>query len=344
MVKFVDDMWQKIWEQVHAKKQLLAFFVVALFAGFLIGHFYFPSSLASTCDTDLPYLRPSLDCIDSDAKEEILSKLRDRLKVQTQGYLNSNKAMRISVFVRDLSTNRFAEVNDSEVYYLASLLKLPLLIGGFKLAEVEPRILDQTVRYTGAPNLYGTQYYDVPEKLEVGKVYTVKELMRRAVVNSDNTAAQILFDYYPNQFMDRIMEALGLRFKKESGETENLVTTRSYANVFRMLYNTSYLTSIYSNEALSILTKASFNKGLIAKLPSDVVVAHKFGERSFTRASTSEVVLHQLHECGLVYVKGGKDPYTICVMTEGRDFNDLEEILQQISLSVYDEMSQGTPD
>ena len=86
MVKFVDDMWQKIWEQGHAKKQLLAFFVVALSAGFLIGHFYFPSSLTSTCDTDLPYLRPSLDCIDSDTKEEVLSKLRNRLMVQQQSY------------------------------------------------------------------------------------------------------------------------------------------------------------------------------------------------------------------------------------------------------------------
>lgn len=42
--------------------------------------------------------------------------------------------------------------------------------------------------------------------------------MERSVENSDNTAAQILFDYY--WVMDRIMQALGIQIKKPTGEVE----------------------------------------------------------------------------------------------------------------------------
>lgn len=51
---------------------------------------------------------------------------------------------------------------------MASLLKIPLLIGGFKLAEVEPRILDQEIVYNGKPAFYGEQVIQVEDKLKVG--------------------------------------------------------------------------------------------------------------------------------------------------------------------------------
>jgi hypothetical protein len=48
------------------------------------------------------------------------------------------------------------------------------------------------------------------EVLNVGQSYTIKDLMRRSVVYSDNTAAQILFDYFPEEFLSKIMQALGI--------------------------------------------------------------------------------------------------------------------------------------
>lgn len=318
-----------------------AFLTLGLLIGGFSGYFYFRGIVPESCVSDLRLIKPNLDCGISDQKSKSLAILQKKLELLVAGYVSTGKAKRIGIFVRDLRSSRFAGVNDNDVFYMASLLKLPLLIGGYKLAEVEPRILDQEIVYTGSPNLYNEQIIKPKEQLTIGASYTVKELMRRAVVYSDNTTAQLLFDYYPKEFLDRILQALGLQIKRPEGESENLITARIYTNVFRMLYNSSYLTKEYSNDALSLLTQTSYNNGVVAKLPLSSVVAHKFAERTFVDPSNQKTLLNQLHECAIVYAENALNPYTFCVMTEGNDYKNLEEILQDVSLDIYNLMVDG---
>lgn len=310
---------------------------MAMIIGVFLGRVVFSDKLSNSCTSSLKLIKPNMDCETYDNKVETLNALKDGLSVSVAGFKKTGKAKRISVFVRDLKTSRFAGVDDDEVYYMASLLKTPVIIGGYKLAEVEPRILDQEVVYTGKPNLYDEQVIKSDEMMRIGSSYKIKELMRRAVVYSDNTAAQLLYDYYPNDFMDRIMQALGIQLTRPTGEKENLITARIYSNVFRILYNASYLTKEYSNETLLTLTKTAFNKGATAKLPKDVVVAHKFAERTVFDQSKG-LTLKQFHECGIVYAKKSEDPYIFCIMTEGDSYEDLESVVADLSLSIYEEM------
>lgn len=294
------------------------------------------------CTSDLTFIKPNLDCNLSDEKAQNFSILEEKLKEDIAGYKQRGGATRVSVFARDLRSSRFVGVNENDAFYMASLLKLPVLIGGYKLAEVEPRVLDQQIKYTGTPNLYDEQYIKPAQILEAGKSYTVRELMRRAVAYSDNTAAQLLYNYYPPEFLDRIIQALGIEFTRPEGTTENFVTARTYANVFRSLYNASYLTAVYANDALSTLTKATYSDGATAKLPKAVLVAHKFAERSAPDPANSSKLIRQLHECGLVYAKDGTEPYTFCIMTEGADYGELQKILQDLSLEIYNAMIDST--
>ena len=72
----------------------------------------------------------------------------------------------------------------------------------------------------------------------------------------------------------------------------------------------------------------SFKDGLLAGVPRDVTVAHKFGSR---RIGESEKV--QLHDCGIVYAP--ERPYILCVMTQGSDFTKLAGVIKSISANVY---------
>lgn len=290
------------------------------------------------CVTKLTLLKKNIDCVTYDDKTETLSKLENKLTVLTDGYKKTGKVRRISVFVRDLNTSRFTGISDDEIYYMASLLKTPLVIGGFKLAEVEPKVLDQAITYNGTPNLYDTQIIKSDEILQVGQSYTIKDLMRRSVVYSDNTASQILFEYFPDEFLSRIMQALGIQITRPDGEVENLINARTYANMFRLLYNASYLTKEYSNETLDLLTKTKFENAATSKLPKDVKVAHKFGERTLVYEDGT-VVVKQFHECGIVYAKDGYEPYIFCIMTEGRDYAVLQEVIADVSRLIYDEIA-----
>lgn len=223
-------------QEILFKKIIIA--ILALTIGVLVGisleKVFWRRSVQ--CLSKLHLIKPNLDCDSFDDKAETLSTLQNKLEVFIDGIKKTGKVKRVGVFVRDLRTSHFAGVNDNDAYYMASLLKTPLLIGGFKLAEVEPKILDQEIVYNGKPNLYDEQVIQVEDKLKVGSSYTIKELMERSVENSDNTAAQILFDYYPAEFMDRILQALGIQIKKPTGEVENLITARTYgSNIFSTL-------------------------------------------------------------------------------------------------------------
>ena len=90
-----------------------------------------------------------------------------------------------------------------------------------------------------------------------------------------------------------------------------------------------------SEKALKILNNAILeNSRLVAGLPSDVKISHKFGERE---AKENGVTIQQLHDCGIVYYP--KYPYLICIMTKGKDFNKLSGVIADISKIVYGEVS-----
>ena len=71
-------------------------------------------------------------------------------------------------------------------------------------------------------------------------------------------------------------------------------------------------------------------------MPSDIQIAHKFGERGIARVGKPEQ--KQLHDCGIVYYP--KRPYLLCVMTRGEDFDKQARIIQDISKIVYTKVHQ----
>lgn len=333
---------KKIFQKFYANKHVSI--PTLLIIGIIVGAFSYRAistnqikiiSDERTCISNLTLIRPNIDCKLFDEKNEELSVLQEKLATEIAAYEKSGDANRIGVFVRDLKSTRFAAVNDTENFYMASLLKLPLIIAGYKYAEVEPKILEQKIQFTKDKNLYTNQTIKVSEELKIGQSYTIEELMKRSIIYSDNTAAQMIADSLSPGFFDLILKALGIQYVKEARTDENLITPRRYANVFRILYNTSYLTSKYSNDTLTILTEAKYKDGSLARLPKDVIVAHKFAERTNTDTA-GKIELRQLHECGLVYGKQGNEPYIFCIMTEGKDFAKLEKIQQNISKDIFD--------
>lgn len=312
----------------------LLVFTLGFGISFLLNKYYKPIA----CTDGLDFIRPSIDCDSLENKKESFESLENKLRVLVDGYIKLGQVDRVGIFVRDLNTSRFFGINENDQFYMASLLKLPVMIGGFKLAEVEPRILDQYITYKGEPNLYNEQMIKPEQMLENGSSYKVLELMRRAVVYSDNTSAQILYDFYPDYFIDRVLEGLGIQITLASGKNENLITARNYASIFRALYNSSYLNERYSNQALHFLTETVFDKGVVSKLPKDVVVAHKFAERTELNKYPEDYSKKQLHECGIVYANNMKNPYTFCIFTEGKEYEELEKSIADISLLIYDSL------
>jgi beta-lactamase class A len=121
----------------------------------------------------------------------------------------------------------------------------------------------------------------------------------------------------------------------ENGGTHaDFFSAKSYAAIFRMLYNASYLSIGQSEEVLELLSRSTFTKGLVAGVPPGTKVAHKFGEATQVDQDSGKIVKRELHDCGVIYKE--KSSYILCVMTEGSDFDSLENIIASISRITWD--------
>lgn len=284
------------------------------------------------CAQQFPLTDKRLSCAEYAESRDNMQALSAKLTHIAQSHVSEKKAVRVSVWVRDLITRQWAAYNEHDQYIPASLLKVPLMITYYKIAEVEPSILDQRLTYA-EPEQPDKPGIPPAQTLTRGQSYTVAELIEQMIIYSDNNTMRLLLNHIGDQILFKTLTDLGLQVVTAS-DTVNFVTVKTYANVFRILYNASYLNREYSEKALELLTRTKF-KGVTKSLPSSAVVAHKFGEREVADPE-GNVMTVQLHDCGIVY-KGEKS-YSLCIMTEGKDLKVQETILEDISKLVYDTM------
>ena len=81
------------------------------------------------------------------------------------------------------------------------------------------------------------------------------------------------------------------------------------------------------------MAKSNFKEGIVGGVPEGVRVANKFGEVAAINPANNNVEKVELHDCGIVYRE--KDPYSICIMTEGTNFDDLSKVIGDISKIIW---------
>lgn len=241
-----------------------------------------------------------------------------------------------SVYFRDLRNGPVFGISGDHHFIPASLLKLPMMLAFFSLREDQPDILNTRLEYS-MNALKGVDIppgITLPPELEIGKKYSVEELIESTIVHSDNFAYFILVAYLQNsvpggpQKVLRTLQEIGIADPRDIEEPA--MSARSYAAIFRLLYNASYLDPADSEKVLTWLVKAAYNDGLKAGIPQDVSLAHKFGRREVSDGTL------ELHDCGIVYYP--ENPYVLCVMTHGKDEEDLKSFIATISKMTYDEV------
>lgn len=81
---------------------------------------------------------------------------------------------------------------------------------------------------------------------------------------------------------------------------------------------------------LELLSKSTYADALVSGTDPSEIVAHKFGEASLE--DPTGAVVYQHHDCGIVYAK---DPYVVCVMTEGaKDISTLAKTISSLAAIV----------
>lgn len=303
----------------------------------------------SAAAADTPAARDATGCFQSRwlnrhvCEPAVISKVPyASLKQSLSRYIDEQKRAgtltEAGIYFRDLEDGPHFGVNEYASFAAASLLKLPLVIQYLMLAEDDPGLLQLRL---SVPEDAGPMYaiaYPSPEPLEPGRTYTIEDLLRRTVAHSDNVAFLLLNQYLVQRYggEDFILESyrqLGL--VPEFGRSDYVISVARYAALFKLVYQAAFLNADSSDKLVRMLQQSSFKAGLERGVPAAVKVAHKFGERGLGDPGSTDG-LRQLHDCGIVYFPG--NPYTLCVMTQGHDYAQLERVIAEISRRVYQEV------
>ena len=238
---------------------------------------------------------------------------------------NANK---VSIYFKDLNSTGWTGVNEDEKFNPGSMLKVAVLIGYLKQAEIDPSVMSKKLLYT--MTIDPGQYYKPTNQLTTGS-YTVEQLISAMILQSDNEATKVLVENNHDLYAQAENE---LRLPKaiDNPNVVDFMSPKQYSSLFRVLYNSTYLSRSVSDQVLRLLSGTVFDKGLVAGLPKGTVVAHKFGEH--TETLNGEVTSRELHDCGIVYFP--EKPYFVCVMTKGMDFSKLESVISGASKLIYD--------
>lgn len=278
------------------------------------------------------YTNPLLECEVAEGTIDARKQnFRDELAKQIEVIKKRSQLTEVAVYFRDLNNGPAFGVDETGEFFPASLLKVPVMMVYYRWSEQEPGLLEKEVLFE-APRDFGVSIAIKPrEELVPGTKYTVEELIKRMIIFSDNQALALLAHHLPQ---NRIHELFGLLGIGENVliDAQGQLTVKEYAGFFRILFNSSYLSRENSEKALLLLASTDYNDALPAGVPKDISVAHKFGE-----AGTG-MTERQLHDCGIVYFPD--HPYLACIMTRGKELDNLKQSIVDISKFIYGKIDE----
>lgn len=271
------------------------------------------------------FVNPLLAC---DVASDVLSDLelphfKNNINEFIRNRMDKRWATKVGVYFRELNDGYWFSIGDMEQFTPASLRKVPLMIALLKQVEKEAGLLDRMVKFDLANDYNLNQNIRPSQTLIAGNSYTIKDLIYRMIVYSDNNAFTFLTKIVDPVQFDKVYTDLRI-LNPGTTTDDQYLSIQTYESFFRILYNCSYLDRHASEWALDILSRSEFKTGLVAGVPPNVKVSHKFGEKS-----DSSKGLVELHDCGIVYYP--KHPYLLCIMSQGSNFEYLDDVIANIS-------------
>lgn len=245
--------------------------------------------------------------------------LRSQLWKLTKPYRDS-----FAFYFEYLPTGTSIGINEKSEFSAASLFKIPIVMAYYHKKERLGINEDPVV--TIQENQIGEEFGTLWKK-GAGAQISLDEAIRRAIIDSDNTAIKIVSAQVTPQDFDDVYEGLDIDLKVKDDTA--IITSKHYSSILKALFYSSVLTREDSNKILALMTETAFSDKLPAGVPKDILVAHKIG-----------ILRKDMYmDCGIVYVP--RRPYSLCMVSTS-DEKTARERMIQISHEVYKYVSRAT--
>jgi len=326
-------------------KKIIVIIIIAVFflLGIVLGRYlYFQSQIdkgqiqrITVKNLDYKFIDPLLaydNTIESNLP--IYNSFKNKLQNLVNKLSPNTSTEKIGLFFKDFKNDFSYGINENSQFHPASLFKVPLMMSYLAALQNDPNLLNKTILYKGGVDANQLETTKPKQYIEPGDTYTISDIINYMIIYSDNNATNLLLSIIDKQSFDAIFNNLGIQLPSSVSEKFiNFVTPKQFALFFRILRNSTYLDLDTSEKALEILSKSDYKNGLVAGVPSGITVSHKFGEYASEDSSGNKI--YQLHDCGIIY---GPHNYLLCIMTMGKDYDNLKNDIVSISKFIYREI------
>jgi beta-lactamase class A len=276
-----------------------------------------------------------------------LDALRQRIEVTAR----KSGARAVAVALHDIESGAELQYDADRWFHGASTIKVAILLAVYgeidrgRLApqsrlHVRNRFLSA---YDGSPfRVLADRDADSEVHAAIGKTMRISELALHMIATSSNLATNLLLDLIGLESVQRTIDRFGLtgldvrRGVEDEKAYEQGIVNRVTANglvaLLRLIAEERAYSPELSREMLDILHQQEFRKGIPARLPREVRVAHKTGDISTVA-----------HDAGVVYAPE-RQPYVVAILTEwAADAGSRSPTIAAISHSVYDALRGAPP-
>jgi beta-lactamase class A len=234
------------------------------------------------------------------------------------------------ILVKDLWTNESVRVNADKLFPSASLVKVPIMAAVFE-AQREGKLAlsdELTLKWQNKVFSYKGLY-----RKRTGKKFTIRELVEKMIITSDNTAANMLVDrlgfgYLNEKFQQFGMKDTDLRrgimeLQWRKLGIENYTTADDMAFLLEEIYHSKIIDEESCKEMLDILKRQKINDRIPYLLPKALDIAHKTG------------TLHDtLSDVGIVFTPKGD--FIVCVLTQNlRNLKIAKRFIRDVAADAY---------
>lgn len=228
----------------------------------------------------------------SDEKLKYLKKKIYKLNLM---YLKSNE--KVAYYYEDINTHTVINYNPNILFYAASSIKILVSLLLYRMAEKKEVDLEEEILITSEDLKPGTGVIRFQEK---DKSYTIRELIKYNIIESDNTAYIKLVNYVGKDKLIEFGKSLGAKHTLEGKDLFGLINCEDMAIYWKEIYK-FIDESKYAKEFSEYLKNPSFK----------IINEKNIGNNEFERKYGGYDIA--FHEAGIVR---DENPYVLIILTQ----------------------------
>ncbi|MBH8582409.1 serine hydrolase [Thermoactinomyces sp. CICC 10735] len=249
------------------------------------------------------------------------------------------------IWMEDLNTGEKWIWNEKQPFVAASMIKVPVMVAVYRAHALGKLCLSDRIELRREDRVGGS---GVLQHLSYGTKFTIQDLVTLMIIQSDNTATNLLIDRLGKEFVQETLLALEmtdtvfinrLHIVPAGSNKTNQITAKDMARCFRLLATGQAVSRDASRKMVEILKKQQWRNCLPGRLPpsdSEIIgslprweMAHKTGWVNQT-----------LHDGGILYI--ASHSLILVVLSSGLDHHQSQREINHIGKWVYDAYTQAS--